>query len=523
MAVALTRRSVEKGFQRLHEPLAVTSSLALRRNGGSSATLAAQADRGELKSGKDLPGTTTWKTLYRMLFKGYRNRLHELQIYEKKLYGPLYRAAVGNYNTVNLNTVELLEELLRKDEKYPCRGDMSLWTDYRDMRGVGYGPFTEEGEKWYHLRAILNKRMLYPKDSVKYEPVINEVVSDFIKTLFHLRQASPTGDMVQNLSNELYRFSLEGISSILFETRIGCLEREIPPETQHFIDSIAKMFFYSSIVSVLPKWTQNYLPFWKKYISGWDGIFDFAEKLIDKKIEDIQSRLNQGETVEGEYLTYLLSSTKLTNRDVYGSITELLLAGVDTTSNTMMWALYRLSHEQEAQDTLYREVAGVVPEGSIPTAQDITHMPYLRAVIKETLRMYPVVPFNARVMLEQDVVVGGHYFPKNTTFVMCHYAIGQDESVFPEPWKFKPERWLRDGRARPNPFGSIPFGFGVRGCAGRRIAELEMHLALARIIRLFEIRPDTRMGEVKAFHRTVLVADRQVNLHFIERKGSSAQ
>lgn len=59
--------------------------------------------------------------------------------------------------------------------------------------------------------------------------------------------------------------------------------------------------------------------------------------------------------------------------------------------------------------------------------------------------------------------------------------MSHDETVFPEARLFKPERWLRDGRERPNPFGSIPFGFGVRGCVGRRIAELEMHLVLARV------------------------------------------
>lgn len=240
------------------------------------------------------------------------------------------------------------------------------------------------------------------------------------------------------------------------------------------------------------------------------------------KMEAIQKRVDTNQEVEGEYLTYLLSNTKMTNKEVYGSVAELLLAGVDTTSNTMMWAMYLLSRDSNVQNTLYQEVSRCIPGDNIPSAQDVNCMPYLKAVIKETLRMYPVVPLNSRIMAEKDVIIGGHFFPKKTSFTMCHYAISQDEKTFPEPSKFKPERWLRDGRVRPNPFGSIPFGFGVRGCVGRRIAELEMYLALSRIIKLFEIRPDPSIGEVKALNRSVLVADRQVNLHFLERTDKAA-
>uniref|UniRef100_A0A667YPJ6 Cytochrome P450, family 27, subfamily A, polypeptide 1, gene 2 n=1 Tax=Myripristis murdjan TaxID=586833 RepID=A0A667YPJ6_9TELE len=397
---------------------------------------------------------------------------------DKQLYGPIYR---GGLKSVSLNSVKLLEEILRKDEKFPSRGDMSLWTEYRDMKGLGYGPFTEEGERWYNLRAMLNKRMLHPKDSVQYGGVINEVVTDLLKRIYYLRQNSPTGDLVTNVSNELYRFSLEGISSILFESRIGCLEKEIPAGTQDFIDSIAQMFSNSMAVMVMPKWTRNLLPYWGRYIAGWEGIFKFAGKLIDKKMEAIQQRVDKNQEVEGEYLTYLLSNTQMTSKEVYGSIAELLLAGVDTTSNTLMWAMYLLSRYPEAQDTLYKEVSRCVPADQIPSAQEVMQMPYLKAVIKEALRMYPVVPMNARIITEKDVVIGGYHFPKKTVFTLCHYAISHDEKTFPEPWKFKPERWLRDGRERPNPFGSIPFGFGVRGCVGRRIAELEMYLSLSRV------------------------------------------
>ncbi|XP_068428764.1 sterol 26-hydroxylase, mitochondrial [Clinocottus analis] len=462
----------------------------------------------------DLPHVSFLELLYRMVFQGFYNRLHELQIYDKQRYGHIYRDGL---QSVSVNTPKLLEEVMRNDGKFPQRGDMVAWKEYRDMRGFGYGPFTEEGEKWYNLRVVLNKRMLHPKDSAQYDGVINDVVTAFIKRIYFLRQCSPTGDLVTNVANELYHFSLEGIAAILFETRLGCLENEIPAGTADFIDAISQMFSNNMAAFLTPKWSRNLLPYWGRYIAGWEGIFSFAKDLIDKKLEVIQQRVDSNHDVEGEYLTYLLSNTQMSMKDVYGSIAELLLAGMDTTSNTLTWTLHLLSKYPETQDRLYEEVSTSVPADRDPSAAEVTRMQYLRAVIKEALRMYPVVPMNARVIAEKNVTIGGYQFSKKTAFLFCHYAISHDEDTFPEPFTFKPERWLRDGRKRPHPFASIPFGFGVRGCVGRRIAELEMYLVVFAVIRQFEIKPDPNMGELKSINRTVLIPDQQLNLHFVAR------
>ncbi|CAG08196.1 unnamed protein product, partial [Tetraodon nigroviridis] len=100
------------------------------------------------------------------------------------------------------------------------------------------------------------------------------------------------------------------------------------------------------------------------------------------------------------------------------------------------------------------------------------------------------------------------------------YAISRDEHTFPEAARFLPERWLRDGHRRggPNAFGTIPFGFGVRGCVGRRIAELEMYLFLFHLMRHFEIKPDPQMGELKSICRTVLIPDKPLSLYFLDRR-----
>ncbi|XP_056145405.1 sterol 26-hydroxylase, mitochondrial [Lampris incognitus] len=516
MATRLVQCVVKRNSHRLLPCAPATALVYCRGAGGtSSPSVDLSRSRNEPRTIKDLPRVTLLELLYRMVFQGYSYSMHELQIYEKELYGPIYITA---FKSVSLSSAKLVEEILRMDEKFPCRGDMSLWTDYRDTKGLGYGPFTEQGESWYNLRAILNKRMLHPRDSVQYGGVINEVVTDLINRIYYLRQSSSTGDLVSNLSNEMRRFSLEGISSILFEMRIGCLEKEIPADTQEFINSISQMFSNSMPLTVLPKWSHKFLPYWGRYIAGWEGIFTFAGKLIDKKMKEIEQQLEKNEDVEGRYLSHLLSNTQMAYKDVHGSIAELLLAGVDTTSNTMMWVMYQLSRNPEVQNILYEEVSRCIPNDHIPSVEEVNRMPYLKAVIKEALRLYPVVPMNARIITEKEIVIGGYRFPKRTTFTLCHYAVSHDEKTFPEPKKFKPERWLRDGRVRPNPFASIPFGFGVRGCVGRRIAEVTMYLSLVRIIRLFEIKPDPTIGEVKSINYSILVADRQVNLRFLGRK-----
>ncbi|KAI4805087.1 hypothetical protein KUCAC02_009720 [Chaenocephalus aceratus] len=146
-----------------------------------------------------------------------------LVIYNKQQYGPIYREGK---KSVSVNTPQLLEEVLRNEEKFPTRGDLSAWKEYRDMRGYGYGPFTEEGERWYNLRVMLNKRMLHPKESAQYGDNINDVVTDFIKRLSYLRQCSPEEDLVPDMANEFYRFSLEGIASILLRQGLGVWKRK---------------------------------------------------------------------------------------------------------------------------------------------------------------------------------------------------------------------------------------------------------------------------------------------------------
>ncbi|KYO26300.1 sterol 26-hydroxylase, mitochondrial-like [Alligator mississippiensis] len=176
--------------------------------------------------------------------------------------------------------------------------------------------------------------MLKPTEAVLYTGTINAVTSDLLGRLEAERRGSPSGRGVGDVASLLYRFALEGIASILFETRIGCLEPQVPPETQRFIAAIGCMFRDSVFVTALPAWTRALLPFWDRYLRSWDTIFAFGKKLIDRRMEELAAQLEQGQEASG-YLSYLLACGHLAPTQVYGSVAELLLAGVDTTSNTL--------------------------------------------------------------------------------------------------------------------------------------------------------------------------------------------
>ncbi|XP_031223850.1 sterol 26-hydroxylase, mitochondrial isoform X1 [Mastomys coucha] len=482
-------------------------------------------DRPRLRSLEELPGTGTLRFLFQLFLRGYALYLHELQALNKTKYGPMWITSFGARTNVNLASAPLLEKVMRQEGKYPIRDYMEQWKEHRDHKGLAYGIFTTQGQEWYHLRQVLRQRLQKPEEAALYTDALNEVISDFLTRLDQVQAESASGDQVPDMAHLLYHFALEAICYILFEKRIGCLERSIPEDTANFIRSVGLMFQNSVYITFLPKWTRPLLPFWKRYLNGWDNIFSFGKKLIDQKVQELKAQLlvaGPEEIRVSGYLHFLLSNELLSPQETIATFPELLLAGVDTTSNTLTWALYHLSKSPEIQEALHKEVTGVVPFRKVPQHKDFAHMPLLKAVIKETLRLYPVVPTNSRIITEKETEINGFLFPKNTQFVLCHYVVSRDPSVFPEPESFQPHRWLRkretDNSGIQHPFGSVPFGYGVRSCLGRRIAELEMQLILSRLIQKYEVVLAPGMGELKSMSRIVLVPNKKVSLCFRQRQ-----
>ncbi|XP_071503661.1 cytochrome P450 27C1-like [Diadema antillarum] len=477
------------------------------------------------KSFEDIPGPKGWPflgTLGTYLSGKGLERIYEHQIEFTKTYGPIWKERLGSLEFVNLANPELVESLYRNDNKYPRRLDMKPWKVYRAHRDESLGVLTHEGKEWHRARRTISRKIMPPKEVAKFSGLINEIVTDMVTRLRFVRDTKGEDGVVPDLQNEMYKWSMESIFKLLLETRIGCLEEPIPAESQRFINAVGEMFASGQIMFVTsPEWFRKWnLKPWRDHEAAWDYMFNFARKCVDKRLTELASMASKGETVEDSgILTHLLASQKLSMKEVYSNACELLLAGVDTTSNTLAWTLYELSRHPDTQERLFAEIEGALALSGrdIPEHDDLPNMPYLKGIIKETLRLYPVVPANNRV-LDKDVEIGGYHIPKGTMIGSLQYVMSHDPELFPDPDAFRPDRWLRaEGVGEGvSSFSSLPFGFGPRMCIGRRIAEMEMHLALARLSKTFELR---YRGDDKVLPavRGILVPGAPLKISFMDR------
>lgn len=157
------------------------------------------------------------------------------------------------------------------------------------------------------------------------------------------------------------------------------------------------------------------------------------------------------------------------------------------TSNTMLSLLYLLAKHPDKQQILRQEIREKLPQkDSKLTAETMKSMPYLRACIKESQRIEPIIPGTMR-KVEANIVLGGYQVPKGTYVVMPQVVMCMQEKNFKRPTEFIPERFLKNcpypELKLQHPFAFVPLGFGSRMCIGKRIADLELEILTSKWVK----------------------------------------
>lgn len=458
---------------------------------------------------QSIPGPTNWPlfgSLIELLRRGGLKRQHEALIDYHKKFGKIFRMKLGSFESVHIGSPCLLEALYRKESSYPQRLEIKPWKAYRDMRDEAYGLLILEGKDWQRVRSAFQQKLMKPSEVMKLDGKINEVSADLIK---RIGKAHVNG-RINDLYFELNKWSFETICYVLYDKRFGLLQESINEEAMDFIMAIKTMMSTFGTMMVTPVELHKSLntKTWQDHTAAWDRIFSTAKLYIDKKLN------RQSDGKAGDFLCDIYHQNHLTKKELYAATTELQVGGVETTANSMMWVVFNLSRNPCAQGKLLKEIQDVVPAGETPCAEHIKNMPYLKACLKESMRLTPSIPFTSRT-LDKDTVLGDYTLPKGTVLMINGQALGSNEEYFDNGKQFRPERWLYEKNSI-NPFAHVPFGIGKRMCIGRRLAELQIHLGLCWILRDYEI-VATDHEPVEALHSGTLVPSRELPVAFIPR------
>ncbi|KAG9318319.1 cytochrome P450 [Chiua virens] len=191
------------------------------------------------------------------------------------------------------------------------------------------------------------------------------------------------------------------------------------------------------------------------------------------------------------------SEVKLLRSPLMSTSLNSLTPGAETTGSTLQCFMLAMLQHPEVQKRAQAEIDAVVGTNQLPDFDDRSNLPYVEAILLETLRLHPVSPLGVAHASTTDDIYEGMFIPKGSALIPNVWAMNYNEEVYPEPYKFKPERFLVDGRLTDNKsIDSVGFGFGRRICPGRYTADNSIWISMVSILCAFRIKkPVNEQGE----------------------------
>jgi cytochrome P450 len=381
-------------------------------------------------------------------------------------YGPIAYTRIGGTRMYMLGDPALIEETLlgRYRECVKDAGTREV------IPLVGLGLLTSEGELWKRNRKLASPP-LSPKRIANYADTMVECTE-------RMCESFRDGE-VRDIHVDMMALTLE----VVGKTLLGFDARGEAERIARILD-VSMIYFDKQLRTwqgLLPKWvlTRDRIAF-RKVLVELDqivyGIIDRCRK-SDHEAEHLLARLINARDEDGQ----AMSDTQLRDEAV-----TMLLAGHETTAIALSFAIYALSENPEIAQRLRDELDTKVSSRRL-TLADLNALPYLDAVSKETLRLYPPAWAIGREVVT-PFELGGYTLNPGAQIIMSPYTTQRDGRIFPEPERFKPERWL-DGSTDDLPkFAYFPFGGGARVCIGNHFATMELKLLLGTLMQHVELK-----------------------------------
>jgi len=401
------------------------------------------------------------------------SRLHLIAEQWSREYGDYFRFRIGPREILVLANPETIAAALRdRPDGFQRTARLSAISKQMGFNGL----FSANGEAWRRQRPMV-MASFDPGHIKTYFPALVKVTRRFAR---RWQRAAAAGQTI-DLQADLMRYTVDVTAGLAFGADINTLESDADVIQTH-LDKVLPSLF-KRLMSPFPflRWFSD-LGLVKHLLALQRAVADFIAQARARMDADPGLRTRPTNLIEAMIAARDTEGSGLTDEDVAGNVLTMLLAGEDTTANTLAWMIYLLHRHPEALRRAREEVSGI----SLEKYEEVSALPFVDACMNETMRLKPVAPI---IMLEpaRDTVIGGIQVPAGQ-LVMCLMRAGPtDEKHFPDARAFDPARWLSGASASSAKRVAMPFGAGPRLCPGRYLAMLEMKMVMTMLLAGFEI------------------------------------
>lgn len=387
-----------------------------------------------------------------------------------------YRFPVGNLgysrrSTVLFNEPALVKHILRDPDGVFPKSDLMV-NALEPL--IGQSIFVTDGERWRRQRAMIDPAFSHMRIGLAFE-AMRAAVDDYE---LRLAQAADDGEAL-SLDLAMSHLTADIICRTVFSTNLDSqVAFDVFEDFTVFERSVAQVDIRRLIFE--PAWTDSPQP--PEVLRACERIRAHLGTLLDPHLRaestfnDIASAVIAARDAD--------SGEAFTREELIDQLGVFFLAGHETTASVLTWLFYIAAERRELVARLRQEIDRVVGDGEVGF-EHLRQLPLVRAVFRETLRLYPPITFMPRVALEATQI-GPRKLKRGALVMISPWTLHRHRDYWEDPHAFRPERFLPENEDQLHPGAYIPFGQGPHTCVGAGFAQTESALIVARLLRRFD-------------------------------------